>query len=262
MYAIWHDMSNSKELGWRLFLRDVSAQYRQSLLGIFWAFLPPIITSLIFILLQSRNVIAIHQTDIPYPVYVLIGTILWQVFADSINAPLRAVSAAKPFLVKLYFPRESLILSAFYSVIFNLLIRVLIIIGIFILFRLELSWGMLVAPFAILILIMLGMCIGLLLTPLGMLYNDVTTALPIAIQLLFFVTPVAYSLPESFPFSLINVINPISPLLVAARDLITQGSMFNYPHFLVVTGLTAIGIIFALIIFRVALPIIIERMSA
>lgn len=50
--SMWRDLKDSRELAWRLFVRDISAQYRQSLLGIFWAFAPPVITSVIFIILQ------------------------------------------------------------------------------------------------------------------------------------------------------------------------------------------------------------------
>ena len=85
--SMWQDVKASRELSWRLFVRDLSAQYRQSLLGVFWAFVPPIITSVIFIVLQSRNIVNFGETDIPYPVYVLVGTILWQLFTESLNAP-------------------------------------------------------------------------------------------------------------------------------------------------------------------------------
>ncbi len=57
LVAMWHDLIASRELAWRLFIRDISAQYRQSYLGIFWAFLPPIATGLVFIILQSKKVV-------------------------------------------------------------------------------------------------------------------------------------------------------------------------------------------------------------
>lgn len=251
----------AKDLAWRLFLRDISAQYRQSFLGIFWAFFPPIITSLIFIFLQTRNVITIADTKVPYPVYVLIGTTLWQIFSDSLNAPLKTTINAKPYLVKIYFPRESLILASFFGVLFNALIKMLIIIGVLIFFKVQINFGVLLAPFAILVLILLGIFIGTLITPLGMLYSDVSTSLPIIIQLLFFATPVVYSFPDKFPFSLLNLINPISPVLIATRNLLTIGNIENITHFLAIAILTPIGFFFSLIFFRISLPIIIEKLG-
>ena len=260
--SMWNDLKDSQELAWRLFIRDLSAQYRQSLFGVLWAFAPPIITSLIFIVLNSRNVINFGETDIPYPVFVLIGTLLWQIFTESLNAPLKSVTAAKPLLVKVNFTHEALIISAIYLVLFNTLIKLIIMLGVVIVFKIPLTWGLLLALLPIFGLIFLGICIGLLLTPIGMLYTDVTSSLPIATQLFFFVTPVVYPVPNTMPFSLIALINPVSPLLNAARDLIVKGTMSNLIPFLVVSALTFIFSFIAWVIYRLALPIIIERISA
>ena len=81
----WRDLKNSGSLAWRLFLRDISAKYRQSVLGIFWAFVPPILVGLFFIVLQSRKIVNFSETDIPYPVFALVGTTLWQLFTESLK---------------------------------------------------------------------------------------------------------------------------------------------------------------------------------
>lgn len=260
--SMWRDLRASRELSWRLFVRDLSAQYRQSLFGIIWAFIPPIVTSVVFIFLQSRNIVNFGETAIPYPVYVLVSVVLWQLFAESLNAPLKSVTAAKPLLAKINFPREALIISAFYMVLFNMVIKLSIITVVFLVFRLAPTWGLLLAPLAVLMLSLLGFAAGLALTPVGMLYTDIGTSIPIFIQLFFFVTPVVYPPPEDFPFSLIAVLNPISPLLIAARDLITVGTISNPVPFAIVGGLTLVLLLLSWVIYRLALPIIIERMSA
>ncbi len=260
--SMWHDLKASRELAWRLFVRDISARYRQSLLGVFWAFLPPIVTGLVFIILQSKKVVNFGETDIPYPVFVLVGTTLWQLFTESLNAPLNAVKTAKPMLAKVNFPREALIVSAFYGVLFSLLIKSLVLVGIFLVFQVQATWGLLLAPLAMVMIILLGMALGLLLTPLGMLYTDVSSGLMVITQLWFFVTPVVYPPPQSFPYSLVATLNPVSPLLMGARDLATKGVMGNMEPFLVVSGLTIIGLFIVWIVYRAALPIIIERMNA
>ena len=122
--------------------------------------------------------------------------------------------------------------------------------------------GAAAAPRAILMLMLLGICLGLLLTPVGMLYTDIATSLPVITSLWFFITPVVYSPPETFPFSLIAILNPVSPLLIAARDLLTKGNITNVVPFIVVSVLTLVVLFVAWVIYRVALPIIIERMSA
>lgn len=259
---MWRDLKASRELSWRLFVRDISAQYRQSFFGVIWAFVPPIVTSIIFIFLQSRNIVNFGETDIPYPVYVLVSVVLWQLFSESLNGPLKSVTAAKPLLAKINFPREALIISAFYMILFNMMIKLLIIGVVFVLFDLTPTWGLLFAPFAVLMLSLLGFAVGLALTPVGMLYTDIASSIPIFIQLFFFLTPVVYPVPEDFPFSLIAVLNPISPLLIAARDLITVGTISNPVAFTVVSVLTLVLLLVTWVTYRLSLPIIIERMSA
>jgi lipopolysaccharide transport system permease protein len=262
LWSMFSDLKASRELGWRLFVRDISAMYRKSLLGIFWAFLPPIAMGLVFIILQSKRILNLGETNIPYPVFVLTGTILWQVFVESLNAPLRSVISAKPMLAKINFPREALLLSAFYQVIFNFLIKCLVLSAILIIFKVQVTWGALLAPLAILMLILLGMTLGLLLTPIGTLYTDVASGLILLTQFWFFLTPVVYPPPQSFPYSLLATLNPVSPILIAARDLITIGNITNIQPFLIVSCLTLLILLVAWTIYRIALPIITERMSA
>lgn len=262
LLSMWQDIKASRELAWRLFVRDMSARYRQSFLGVFWAFLPPILTGMVFIILQSKNVVNFGETDVPYPVFVLVGTILWQIFTESLNAPLKITISAKQMLAKINFPREALIAAAFYEILFNLLIKSIVLAGIFIFFKVQVTWGLLLAPMAMLMLIFLGMTIGLFITPFGVLYSDVSSALIIVIQLLFFITPVVYPPPQSFPYSLVATLNPVSPILIGARDLLTKGTMTNIEPFLIVSGLTFIALFISWIIYRLAFPIIIERMNA
>src|SRR4030067_2473467 len=167
--SMWRDLKDSRELAWSLFKRDFLSRYRKSVLGIFWAFLPPIATGIVFIILQAKNVVNFGETDIPYPVYVLVGTTLWQLFTESVTAPLNSVKSSIAMLAKINFPREALFVSAFYQVLLNLGIKAIVIAGVFVYFRVPPTTGLLVAPVAVLILISLGFSIGLFLTPVGVL---------------------------------------------------------------------------------------------
>jgi lipopolysaccharide transport system permease protein len=103
------DLVASRELAWRLAVRDIQAQYRQAFLGILWAFVLPLANTLAWIFLSSSGIVTLNETELPYPVYVFTGTMLWAIFMEALNAPLQQVTAAKPMLAKLNFPRESLI---------------------------------------------------------------------------------------------------------------------------------------------------------
>ena len=259
---MWGDLLVSRELAWRLMVRDTSAKYRQSLLGFFWAFLPPIAMALVFVVLNSRKLINIGETNIPYPAFAMFGTVLWQVFVDSLNAPLRTVSASKSMLAKINFPREALIISALGQTLFNLSIKLLILIVVFIIFKIPVTWGVPLSLLAILLLVLLGLTFGLLITPIGILYTDINQGLTVVTGLWFFITPVIYPPPTSFPFSLLALLNPVSPILVGARDLATEGVLHNPISFFVVTLLMFVVLFITWIVYRLAIPILVERMSA
>lgn len=255
------DLKASTELSWTLFIRDITAQYRQSLLGVLWTFLPPIVTSFVFIVLQNSGVMELGNTAVPYPVYVLVGTILWQIFTDSLNSPLKAVKSSQAMIVKINFPREALIVSGFLLVLFNSLIKIVVLIGVLLVFEVKFTPGILLASIPTFMLILLGIGSGLLLVPIGLLYSDVSAALPTVTQILFFLTPVVYVAPQTFPYSLLTV-NPVTPLLVAARDLITTGQMSNFGPCLAASALALALAFFSWILYRIGLPIVIERISA
>ena len=260
--AMWQDLKDSRELAWRLFVRDFSARYRQSVLGIFWAFLPALLSGLVFIVLQAKAVVNFGKVDIPYPVFVIIGTTLWQIFSESIAAPLKAVQSGKSMLAKINFPREALIVAAFYEVLFSVAIKSVVILAVMLFFKMPLGLGLLLSIPAVLALILLGLALGLFLTPIGVLYSDIGSALPVVIQFWFFVTPVVYPPPHSYPYSLIATFNPVGTLLVGARDLMTKGTLLDATLFMTISAGALLGLLVAWVIYRIAMPIIIERMSS
>ncbi|MEK7448135.1 MAG: ABC transporter permease, partial [Planctomycetota bacterium] len=80
MTGMLRDVGKSWPLARRLIIRDLTAQYRQTIFGYLWAIIPPLATALIFIFLNSAKILAVPQTEVPYPVYVMTGTIFWQLF--------------------------------------------------------------------------------------------------------------------------------------------------------------------------------------
>ena len=85
--AMFRDLLACRELAWRLFVRDVNAQYRQTFLGYIWAFLPPMVASATFIFLNSQGIVKIATPGVPYAAFAMMGTLLWQVFVDSVQNP-------------------------------------------------------------------------------------------------------------------------------------------------------------------------------
>ncbi len=256
------DLVNSRELAWRLFVRNISARYRQTMVGYLWAVFPPLMISAIWIFLNSQKILNIKDTSVPYPLYVLIGTILWQVFVDSINAPMRVIKESATMIAKINFPREALIFAAFLEVIFNLLIQLCLLSGVFVYFSIPISFGMLSGFVGIAGIIMMGMMAGIILTPLSLLYGDVQQGLPIILQPLFYLTPIVYSAPETGLGSIIATYNPISPLIQFTRELITTGKVICLEPSIIVCSITMVMLLFGWLLYRIAMPHLVERIAA
>ncbi|MBD2198097.1 MULTISPECIES: ABC transporter permease [Calothrix] len=259
---MWRDLLASRELAWRLLVRDISAQYRQSFLGIAWAFLPPIIMAAGFTLAHDAKVINIQNTDLPYPAYVLFSTALWQTFVEAVNGPVQAVIAAKPVLARVNFPREALILAKLGEVFFNFAIKLILIVAFFLWWKIPVSWTVILAPVALIHLILLGTFFGILLAPLGILYQDISRGLTLITSFWLFLTPVVYPVPKQGIFSILVQLNPVTPLLVTTRELATTGSISNPDSFWVVSAITLLGLIITWVTFRLAMPFVVERVSS
>jgi lipopolysaccharide transport system permease protein len=256
------DLLASRELAWRLMVRDISAQYRQSFLGILWAFVPAIVMALGFTYASNAQLINVGKTDLPYPAYVMFSTVLWQTFVEALNGPIQAVNHAKPILAKINFPREALTLGKLGEVFFNFGIKLVLVVALFILFRMPVSAAVVLAPLALVQLVLLGTAIGLFLSPLGALYQDVSRGLTVFIGIWFFLTPVVYPVPTEGTLSWLVRLNPVTPLLVTTRDLATTGVVTNPLGFWLASLVTFVALGLAWLVYRVTMPIIIERMSA
>lgn len=259
---MWRDLKASRELAWRLTVRDISAQYRQTALGYFWAVFPPLVTSLVLILLRASAVMDVKGIGIPYPAYVMMGTVFYQLFVDALNAPLKVVTESKAILTKINLPREAFVLSGMGQVLFSFGIKVILLIGAFIYFNVHITWTTILVPIPLLGLLLLGTMFGVLLIPVGLLYKDIQSALLIATSGLVFLTPVAY--PPTTPGTLGKIINlnPITPLLMGAKDVVIRGIPGDLGPFFLVFGLTVTFLFIGWVIYRLALPIIIERIGA
>lgn len=252
----------ARELAWRLLVRNIQAQYRQPLLGYFWIILPALATTLLWIFLNQSQILDVGETDIPYPVYVLVGTLLWQGFVDALNSPFQQLAASEGLLTKINFPKEAIIMAGLGEVLFNSAIRMLLLLVVFLWFRIAVPATILLAPIGILALLTLGATLGLLLAPLGMLYPDIQRGINIMIPLWFFITPVVYSPPTTWPAVLIAKLNPVSPLLITTRELLTTGTLSQAGYFLLMVCLMPLLLISSWVFYRLAMPHLIVRMTA
>lgn len=259
---IWNGIVTGRELAWRLAVRDISAQYRQTAMGVLWVLILPLANTLTWIFLNGAGIVSIRETELPYPVYVLTGTMLWAIFMDALNAPLQQVISSKAMLSKINFSREALVLSGIYQTLFNGAIKIGLMIIALLILGVHPNWLFLLFPLGVLSLVLAGTTIGLLLMPIGLLYTDIGKGLPLVMQFLMYVTPVVFPMPTAGWAASLFQLNPLSPLILTARDLLTGFSPEYLASFFWVNGIMLVLLCIVLLIYHLVMPILIERMSA
>lgn len=264
--SAFRDLAASKELAWRLFLRDLKAKYRASILGYVWLLLPPVAVTATFLLLQSAKVMNVGELGVPYALYMLAGTTFWQLFADAMQAPLRIVNQSKTMLVKINFPRESLVLAAAYETVFSFIIRFAILLCCLPAFGVSLTTafpGVLLVPIAAIGLLAAGLSIGVLLTPFGILFQDFSQGLPLVLSVWLIATPIAYaSNPGSGILYTINHYNPLTYLVDWPRALILPLESSSQTTCFIISFATLAIAAIAWTLFRIALPHIVARIGS
>lgn len=260
--SLFRDLPAARQLAWRLFLRDTRAMYRQSLLGFAWLFLPPIANTGVWIFLNSQQVITVDSGNVPYPLFVLTGTVLWNAFNGALTGSIGIVGEAGGMVSKLNFPHEALIFNAFLKVLLNTLVQSLLLIPAFVLFNFLPDIRVIAIPLGLLALILLGFSVGVFLIPIATLYSDVSRAVQLGLRFAFFLTPVVYPIPNTGLGQWLGATNPVSPLLVSARGIALGGEENMWLQSLATFGTTLVLLAIGIFVYKLAMPRLIERMSS
>lgn len=258
--GMFRELVTSRELTWRLFLRDFRAKYRQSALGLLWALLMPVITVGIFALMNRSGVISIPDSGVPYPVYSIIGLSIWSLFTAALSLSAVSFVNAGSMVVKINFPKISLVLSAFGQSLVDFFIRVVLIAVVCVYYgytpKLE---GILLGVVALLPLLILTLGLGCFFALLGAIFRDLSNALNLAFMALMLLSPILYPIQEDTTLAKINLWNPLNYLVNVPRDLILANQTKDITSFLIVSALCFVAGYIFWRLFYLAQPKISER---
>lgn len=250
----------SLDLARRLFIRDLTGMYRKNILGYLWVLIPPLVTSLIWVFLNKNDIVSVSVPGMPYAVFAVVGNIIWQSFTVALQTPIMTVQSAQAMLTKVNFGRESLLVSGFWMSMLNAFVPLVLLIPLFIFYEMPFNMIMLLTPLGIFMVLLFGFTLGVLAIPFGLLYQDIGRAIPIVVRFWFFLTPVVYSIPHTGMASILKY-NPLTPIMNVTRGWITGQCVELSVFFWVVAGGTLALLFMGLVIYRLAMPILIERMS-
>jgi lipopolysaccharide transport system permease protein len=257
--AMVTELWQHRELTWRLFLRDFAARYRQSFGGYLWAILPIVATAATFSWLHRAKVLPIAATPLPYPVFVLLSMTVWQLFAGGLTRAAQSLIEAGSLIVKIAFPRETLVLAAFGQTLFEFALRLVLVASAFALYGVMPALGLLFLPLLLLPLCLLTLGLGFLLSLINGVIRDAGQILTLALMFWMFLTPVVYPAPPHSTGSLITLLNPVSPFLIAAQDLASRGTLSQPGSYAIGSLLSGVLFLGGWRIFHITEPRIAER---
>jgi lipopolysaccharide transport system permease protein len=251
--AAARDLRQSPAVAWRLVRSGVQARHRRAWLGYLWLLLPTVGTTVVWSYVQSRRIVNIPAGTVPYPVYVLTGTILWQLFVDALNAPLQQLTASRALITRSRLPHEALILAGLIETLFNCAVRLIVLAPVLFFFHVPVGAAVALLPAGIASLALLGLALGMTVAPLGLLYDDVGRGLALLTGLWFFLTPILY------PARGVMRWNPVTPLIDATRGWLIGGGADS--RFLLVFALTIPLLLAAWLFIRLARPHVVARLG-
>jgi lipopolysaccharide transport system permease protein len=209
-----------------LALRDLKVRYRQTLVGIAWAVLQPLVMLIIFSVLFGLVGHQLASRDVPYALTVLCALAPWQLFANTLTQASGSLVANQGLIGKVYFPRLLLPLAAALPALADFAIGLMLLAGLLAFYGVVPSWPVLAIPALILLTVLAALAAGIWLAALNAIYRDVGFIVPFLLQVGFFVSPVIYQTDALIPerwrpwFAL----NPLVGLLEGFRWALLPGA--------------------------------------
>jgi lipopolysaccharide transport system permease protein len=230
--------------------RDIKVRYKQTLLGVAWAIIQPLLTMVLFSFVFGR-LAKIPTEGIPYPIFAYAGLLPWQLFSRTITDSATSLVNNQNMVTKIFFPRLILPLSTGLSGLVDFGIALVILFGLMIFYNTVLTWRILLLPVLIIFTILASTSVGLWLSALAVRYRDIKFITPFLVQAWLFITPVAYSsslIPQKWQW-LYNL-NPMTGVVEGFRwVLFGQAVNFNYMIFISI-AVVLLALITGLIFFQ------------
>ncbi|MHA1427550.1 MAG: ABC transporter permease [Candidatus Helarchaeota archaeon] len=256
---IGHDLKENRWLTWQLFKRDFIATYRQSFIGILWAFIIPLITVGTFVIMNQSGIIDVGSISTPYPIYAIFGIAYWQLFSTGLVNCSNSLVNAGPMVVKINFSKKSLVISALGQSIVSFLVQFILICILFIIYGFIPDISLLLTIFFMIPIILLTLGFGFLLSILNGIARDIGNLISVLVTFLMFLTPILYSKPDSGFLLTLTLINPLYYLITAPRELMLLGTMSEWLGYLISCIFSIIIFVLSLVIFHLTETRVTER---
>ncbi|HEY5947376.1 MAG TPA: ABC transporter permease [Kofleriaceae bacterium] len=189
----WREIWRYRELFYTLAWRDISVRYRQTIVGLAWAVLQPLLTMVVMTLVFGKLAKLSSEGAAPYALLVIAGMLPWQFFAGAFASASQSLVANAGLISKVYFPRMIIPAGAVVTSFVDLLIAFVILIGMMVWFQFLPDWRIVTLPFFMALAFLSATGLGLLVAALNVKYRDFRHVIPFVVQFGLYISPVGYS---------------------------------------------------------------------
>lgn len=209
---------NGREILYRLALRDLQVRYKQTILGVLWAIVQPLITVTIYTVIFG-GLVKVDTGDVPYALNAFSGILPWMLFSAVMSHASNCLIDNQALFTKIYFPRLILPMSSLFNGVIDFVIAsiVMIFLQVFV-WGIPVDWPLLTLPIWMVLTLLTAFGIGLWLSALNALYRDVKHVVPFMLQIWFYLTPIIYAI-NLIPaqYRPIYMLNPMAGVITGFR---------------------------------------------
>jgi len=198
--------------------RDIKVRYKQTVLGVTWAVIQPLLTMILFSVVFGK-LAKMPSDGLPYPVFVYAGLLPWTFFASSLSSSGNSLVGSANLISKVYFPRLIIPLSSVGTALVDFAISSVLLLILMVYYGIGWSMNLIAVPFLIIAVIFIALGVGTLLSALTVTYRDFRYVLPFMVQFWMYATPVVYPaslFPEKWQWVLF--LNPMAGLIEGFRS--------------------------------------------
>lgn len=248
----WRDVWAYRELFAFLAWRDLLVRYKQTVVGVLWSVLRPLISMVVFTFIFGHVAKLPSEGGAPYAVMVMAALLPWQAFANTLLAANTSLVGNRNLISKIYFPRIILPASGLLVSCADFLIAFVILVGVMAWYGMAPTPRLLLVPILLLVALSAALALGLFLSALNIRYRDFTILSPFIVQLGLFISPVAYSsavVDEAWRW--LYSLNPMVGVIDGFRWVVIGGDVDVYmPGIVLSLGLILVLLVFGIWFFR------------
>lgn len=238
-----------RELLYFLTWRDLKVRYKQTILGVVWVILQPVLTTVIFTVFLGI-LVRVPSDGIPYPIFVYVGLLPWAFFSAAVTNSGNSLVGSAHLITKVFFPRIMIPGAAVAARLVDFAIAFIILIGMMTYYRIPVTHHILMLVVLIPLVTLLALGAGMWTSALNVKYRDIGVALPVLIQLWMFASPIVYPLSLVPPkWQRIYAVNPLVGIIEGFRSTLL-GREFDWIALSMSTVVTLGLLIYAAYSFR------------